>query len=236
MRGISTAPLATPTMTGTSVSVASTLEKNRSRQMSQYPTVPQALRSTNQASRNEDNPTATSVASTRMLYRRKLSKRAGPGLSHRISPAPISESTLLLTNQLRTIGTGMPAFSSTKRCAGNAASNTAHHRRGGASSRMAIMTAFGGHSVETGAGRKVSAMPTSAATKYAAPISRPIAAGRTSSAMGRPREVCSAGLDTASDMMAGVSAGADTAPGRHGPRSAGVGQNIRSRGLPVKET
>ena len=82
------------------------------------------------------------------------------------------------------------------------------------------MTAFGGQSVDTGAGRRVSAMPISAATKYAAQISRPIAAGRTSSVMGGRCEVSSPGLDTASDMMAGVSAG-------RAPRQEGAGLDPR---------
>ena len=91
------------------------------------------------------------------------------------------------------------------------------------------MTAFGGHRVDTGAGRKVSAMPISAATKYAAQINRPIAAGRTSSALVWPREVGSPGLETASDMRAGVSAGQGTAPERREASIRGCGSKYQIR-------
>ncbi len=107
---------------------------------------------------------ASTAPKTKMPNRRKLSNRSGLSLSQRIKPAPIRASLELLTNQQSTIRSGMPASSSTARWAGSAASRTIHQERTGVSSRPASRIALGGHSVETGCGWSVSAMPIFAPT------------------------------------------------------------------------
>jgi hypothetical protein len=66
----------------------------------------------------------------------------------------------LLMYQASTIGGGTPTCSSTARCDASAARKRSGHTRTRLSSRAAIRMAFGGHSIDTGCGRGVSAKPT----------------------------------------------------------------------------
>jgi hypothetical protein len=146
------------------MSSASTLEEKRDCTRCQYSASPQPTMRTSAASRNDESSGAASPAPRMKMPRlRRLSSRNVPGTKLRTSPAPISASLQLLTNQPRTIAVGTPLCSSTARCAGSAAASSHHQFRVGASSSTATSSAFGGHSVEVGCGLRVKVKPRCAA-------------------------------------------------------------------------
>src|ERR1700749_109113 len=154
-------PAAHVTITGTSVSVASTFERKRMRQLSQNEPRPQPLRFTSAMSRKDARRGAKNAPHRRNIVSPlKLSKRRRPSTKLVMQTAPIKACTELLTNHDATIAVGTPLCNSAAKWAGTAASRTTHHERCGRRRNAASRIAFGIQRVETEPGWSANVKPT----------------------------------------------------------------------------
>src|SRR5688572_2642641 len=148
------------TITGTMARIASTLARNRLRQISQYVPLPQPSHFTKPTSTKDDSIGASNAANTtKILTRLTVSSSIGSSISIRMNPAPIRASVQLLTYQASTIGSGTPPCSSDVTWTGNTARRTTGHIRNGTSSNAPRRIALGGQSVDTGSGAGVRRSP-----------------------------------------------------------------------------
>src|SRR4051812_30183267 len=100
-QGIRTEPHST--ISGTIVTSASTFARKRIRHICQYPTLPNRLKTTKPASRNDDKNGAVRAANRKIATCRISSNNNWRLMKWRMNEAPMSASIELLTNQESTI-------------------------------------------------------------------------------------------------------------------------------------